>query len=159
MKIIELSVLSNGAHRNTESYAWLSPPEGWAMIPEDMEMPASYPFVNVEAEEGGTSAPVDGRENLLHYRRKAAATDWKALCGHHGADALQAVYADDRTATTPHGRFLRGTHGLLEIRRRVESRAEIEIRVGSCQTWFLYDDGVAVIQDHATVVEQPSTLL
>ena len=51
MKIIELSVLSNGAHRNTESYAWLSPPEGWAMIPEDMEMPASYPFVGVEAEE------------------------------------------------------------------------------------------------------------
>ena len=51
MKIIELSALSNGAHRNMESSAWLAPPEGWAMIPEEMALPDTYPFVGVEAEE------------------------------------------------------------------------------------------------------------
>lgn len=50
MKIIELSALSNGAHRNMESSAWLAPPEGWAMIPEEMALPDTYPFVGVEAE-------------------------------------------------------------------------------------------------------------
>lgn len=53
MKIIELSALSNGAHRNMESSAWLAPPEGWAMIPEEMALPDTYPFVGVEAEEMG----------------------------------------------------------------------------------------------------------
>lgn len=53
MKIIELSALSNGAHRNMESSAWLAPPEGWAMIPEEMALPDTYPFVEVEAEEMG----------------------------------------------------------------------------------------------------------
>lgn len=51
MKIIELSALSNGAHRNMESSAWLAPPEGWARIPEEMALPDTYPFVGVEAEE------------------------------------------------------------------------------------------------------------
>lgn len=51
MKIIELSALPNGAHRNMESSAWLAPPEGWAMIPEEMALPDTYPFVGVEAEE------------------------------------------------------------------------------------------------------------
>ena len=51
MKIIELSALSTGAHRNMESSAWLAPPEGWAMIPEEMALPDTYPFVEVEAEE------------------------------------------------------------------------------------------------------------
>lgn len=51
MKIIELSALSNGAHRNMKSSAWLAPPEGWAMIPEEMALPDTYPFVGVEAEE------------------------------------------------------------------------------------------------------------
>lgn len=51
MKIIELSSLSNGAHLNMESSAWLAPPEGWAMIPEEMALPDTYPFVGVEAEE------------------------------------------------------------------------------------------------------------
>ncbi len=51
MKIIELSALSNGAHRNMDSSALSAPPEGWAMIPEEMALPDTYPFVGVEAEE------------------------------------------------------------------------------------------------------------
>ena len=51
MKIIELSALPNGAHRNMDSSALSAPPEGWAMIPEEMALPDTYPFVGVEAEE------------------------------------------------------------------------------------------------------------
>ena len=51
MNIIELSALPNGAHRNMDSSALSAPPEGWAMIPEEMELPDTYPFVGVEAEE------------------------------------------------------------------------------------------------------------
>ena len=51
MNIIELSALPNGAHRNMDSYVWMVPPEGWAMIPEEMELPETFPFVGVEAEE------------------------------------------------------------------------------------------------------------
>lgn len=51
MRIIELSVLSNGAHRNRDSSELLTPPDGWAMIPDEMELPNTYPFVSgVEAE-------------------------------------------------------------------------------------------------------------
>ena len=51
MKIIELSALPNGAHRNMDSSALSAPLEGWAMIPEEMALPDTYPFVGVEAEE------------------------------------------------------------------------------------------------------------
>ena len=51
MKIIELSALSNGAHLNMDSSALSVPLEGWAMIPEEMALPETYPFVGVEAEE------------------------------------------------------------------------------------------------------------
>lgn len=51
MKTIELSALENGAHRNMNSPALSAPLEGWAMIPEEMELPETYPFVGVEAEE------------------------------------------------------------------------------------------------------------
>lgn len=51
MKVIEVSTLPNGAHRNMDSSALSAPPEGWAMIPEEMALPDTYPFVGVEAEE------------------------------------------------------------------------------------------------------------
>lgn len=51
MKIIEIEALSNGAHRNQEG-DFLTAPEGWAVIPEDMIIPVSYPFVNIAVENG-----------------------------------------------------------------------------------------------------------
>lgn len=50
MKIIELQALPNGAHRNQNASTGLFVPEGWAIIPDDMELPASFPFVDVEVE-------------------------------------------------------------------------------------------------------------
>lgn len=51
MKIIEVRALSNGAHRN-QTGVFPVIPTGWAVIPDDMEIPASFPFVDVVAEGG-----------------------------------------------------------------------------------------------------------
>ena len=49
MKIIEILALSNGSHRN-QSGDNLFLPEGWAVIPDDMETP-NFPFGEVSARE------------------------------------------------------------------------------------------------------------
>lgn len=61
MKIIEIEELENGAHRNQELFGG-SPeiPEGWAVIPEDMEIPETYPVVHIEVEDGIVTAMVAG---------------------------------------------------------------------------------------------------
>lgn len=51
MRIIEIKSLKNGAHRN-QNVALSKVPEGWAMIPDDMEIPSTFPFVDIEAEDG-----------------------------------------------------------------------------------------------------------
>ena len=49
MKIIEIVALDNGAHRN--QFGDISfVPEGWAVIPENMEIPNTFPFVNIKVE-------------------------------------------------------------------------------------------------------------
>lgn len=50
MRIIELAALSNGGHRNMKLPEFSMPPEGWAVIPEEMTLPDTYPFVGVEAD-------------------------------------------------------------------------------------------------------------
>lgn len=51
MKIIEINALSNGAHRNQDG-SFSSVPEGWAVIPEDMEIPSTFPFVDIVVNDG-----------------------------------------------------------------------------------------------------------
>ena len=49
MTIIEIKALKNGAHRNqTGDLSYV--PDGWAVVPEDMEL-ENFPFGEVEAEE------------------------------------------------------------------------------------------------------------
>ena len=51
MKIIEIIALDNGAHRNqTSDIEFVSIPDGWAVIPDDMEC-ENFPFGEVTAEE------------------------------------------------------------------------------------------------------------
>ena len=50
MKIVEISVLANGAHRNQTTGRTFQPPEGWAVIPDGMEL-ENFPFGEIEAEE------------------------------------------------------------------------------------------------------------
>lgn len=49
MRIIEIQALENGGHRN-QTGNFKNVPEGWAVIPDDMETP-NFPFGEVEAEE------------------------------------------------------------------------------------------------------------
>ncbi len=49
MRIIEIIALSNGAHKN-QSGDFASIPEGWAVIPDDMETP-NFPYGEVEVAE------------------------------------------------------------------------------------------------------------
>ena len=46
MKIIEIAALDNGAHRNQEGTFRTIPP-GWAIIPNSMEIPDTFPFVDI----------------------------------------------------------------------------------------------------------------
>lgn len=52
MKLIEIATLSNGAHNN-QTINGASPetfavPEGWAIIPNELAIPDTFPFVNIE---------------------------------------------------------------------------------------------------------------
>ena len=59
MRIIEMKALPNGAHRNqTCDISFV--PEGWAVIPDEMEIPATFPFVNIEVEDGVVTAMTEG---------------------------------------------------------------------------------------------------
>lgn len=51
MRLIEIAALENGAHRNQELNGVVSIPEGWAVIPDEMEIPSSFPFVDITVEE------------------------------------------------------------------------------------------------------------
>lgn len=48
MKIIEITPLANGAHRNQTASAC---PEGWAVIPDDMEC-GNFPFGTITVSDG-----------------------------------------------------------------------------------------------------------
>lgn len=47
MRIIEIEAQENGAHRNQKG-SFSAVPEGWAVIPDDMETP-NFPFGEVTA--------------------------------------------------------------------------------------------------------------
>ena len=66
MKIIEIAALPNGAHRN-QTGDFSTPPRGWAVIPDEMELPVSFPFVGleVEADESGLPTVVNMTEGVL----------------------------------------------------------------------------------------------
>lgn len=49
MRIVEIRALSNGAHKN-QSGNFALIPEGWAVIPDGMEL-RNFPFGEVEARE------------------------------------------------------------------------------------------------------------
>lgn len=51
MKLIEIQALSNGAHRN-QTGNFPAIPTGWAVIPEDVPTPETFPFVDLVVERG-----------------------------------------------------------------------------------------------------------
>lgn len=59
MKIIETNALPNGAHRNQNSSSSVVP-EGWAVVPDSMTIPSTFPFVNIEVEDGVVTSMTAG---------------------------------------------------------------------------------------------------
>lgn len=50
MNIIKLDSYENGAHDN--QFGAFSIPDGWAKIPESMDIPETFPFVDIEVSDG-----------------------------------------------------------------------------------------------------------
>lgn len=49
MRIIEIEALKNGGHRNLSGVSYVM--DGYAQIPDDMPIPHTFPFVNIEVAE------------------------------------------------------------------------------------------------------------
>ena len=59
MFIIEIEPLDNGAHRN-QSGTFRAIPDGWAEIPSSIEIPDTFPFVDIEVENGVVTSMTAG---------------------------------------------------------------------------------------------------
>lgn len=59
MRIIEINALKNGAHRN-QNHSISSVPDGWAVIPDDMNVPETFPFVDITVDNGVVTSMVAG---------------------------------------------------------------------------------------------------
>ena len=59
MLIIEIAALENGAHRN-QTGTFRTIPEGWAEVPSSITIPDTFPFVNIEAENGVVTSMTAG---------------------------------------------------------------------------------------------------
>ena len=59
MLIIEIAALENGAHRN-QSGTFRAIPDGWAEIPSSIEIPDTFPFVDIEVENGVVTSMTAG---------------------------------------------------------------------------------------------------
>ena len=49
MLIIEIAALDNGAHRNQNGSLSVIP-DGWAVVPDSIEVPDTFPFVDIEVD-------------------------------------------------------------------------------------------------------------
>ena len=58
MRIVEISSLDNGAHRN-QTVTFCDVPDGWAVIPDDMETP-NFPFGKVTVDDTNIPPVVTG---------------------------------------------------------------------------------------------------
>lgn len=61
MQIIEISALSNGAHRN-QTWSGETVPAGYAGIPDGITIPNSFPFVDITMDEDGQIVSLTARE-------------------------------------------------------------------------------------------------
>ena len=61
MRIVEIAPLENGAHRNLTSDMLDTIPEGWAAVLPYVEIPESFPFVDLNVD-GNTVTAMTARE-------------------------------------------------------------------------------------------------
>lgn len=61
MLIIEIQPLENGAHRNQKPSGDLRTiPEGWAVVPDSITVPETFPFVDITTEDGVVTSMTAG---------------------------------------------------------------------------------------------------
>lgn len=77
MRIIEIKALDNGAHQNQTYHGVL--PDGWAIIPDDMAIPATFPFVNITVEGDTVTSMTEGVVPEPAPEPEAEASDTEVL--------------------------------------------------------------------------------
>ena len=105
MVIIEIKALENGAHRNQTMIGSILPPDGWAVNPEDMEIPETFPFVNIYAADGMVTAmtartvpvpePVPEPEPTVKERMKKLETENSKLKSQLQMQAQQQEFLEN----------------------------------------------------------------
>ena len=94
MHIIEITALDNGAHRNQEGN-FRTVPAGWAVIPDSIEIPETYPFVNIEVDGQTVTAMTAGIVPEPEPTPPAPPTQEERLSALEGAMlAMMGVSAD-----------------------------------------------------------------
>ena len=53
MTYIKIEENLNGSHENFSTFSNITIPEGYALIPDEVEIPSTFPFVNIELDENG----------------------------------------------------------------------------------------------------------
>lgn len=59
MRIIKIEAYDNGAHAN-QTGTFSKVPDGWAVIPDGMAIPDTFPFVNITVENGVVTSMTAG---------------------------------------------------------------------------------------------------
>lgn len=61
MKLVKIEAFENGAHQNQTINGELNNiPDGWAVIPDDMLIPDTFPFVYIEVSDGIVTSMTTG---------------------------------------------------------------------------------------------------
>lgn len=61
MLIVKIQAEANGAHANQNIFGGITPPDGWAIVPETIPLPGTWPFVSLSAE-GGVVVAMTGND-------------------------------------------------------------------------------------------------
>jgi hypothetical protein len=78
LTIIEIIALENGAHRNqTGTFSRI--PEGWVKIPENVSIPETFPFINLEIKDGELISLTPGEVPEIEPEETSLYTDYKLL--------------------------------------------------------------------------------
>lgn len=92
MKIIKIEPYENGAHANQTSSSTFPVPDGYALIPDNMLIPDTFPFVDIEVE--GDNPPIVAKmtagvvpptpepsvdERVAELKANLSATDYQAI--------------------------------------------------------------------------------
>lgn len=68
MWIVNLTANPNGSHNDHRADHITSVPDGWAMIPDEFTVPATFPFVGIEAEEVTYTREVEEEKEVTKTR-------------------------------------------------------------------------------------------